>query len=277
MTPKPLSGKRIMVCGKGGCGKSTVVTLMANVLRDKGYDVHIIDGDASNSGLYKMLGFDREPKPLVDYFGGITFTGERGKVACPVDDPTPLDRKKMDLKKIPDEYFLRKNNLIFFSVGKITKAYSGCHGPQSKVTRDFILKGDHVTLIDIEAGLEHFGRGIEVNIDAVITVVEPSTTSLQIAENVKRMAEDIKDNVERAKGVTDNLRLKHTWSILNKIDSRDIEYMMRERLRERGIKPIGSVCYDPKVFKWCLEGVPFRECGAKKDVEEIINKLEELD
>jgi CO dehydrogenase nickel-insertion accessory protein CooC1 len=35
----------------------------------------------------------------------------------------------------------------------------------SKVNRDFVVKGDYVTLIDVEAGIEHFGRGVETNVD----------------------------------------------------------------------------------------------------------------
>lgn len=49
---KLFNGMRILVCGKGGSGKSTTVVLMAEVLRDKGYQVHVLDGDASNLGLY---------------------------------------------------------------------------------------------------------------------------------------------------------------------------------------------------------------------------------
>ena len=194
---RPLSGMRIVICGKGGSGKSTVVTLMARVLRDRGYIVHVLDGDSSNIGLYRMLGFDKAPKPLINYFGGKTFKDEEGKVTCPVDDPTPLDRDKMDLKKIPPEYFETKNGITLFVVGKIKGIYEGCHGPESKVTRDFVLPGEQVTLIDVEAGIEHFGRGIEINADAVLTVVDPNYTSFQIAEIVEKMVAEMKAGMKK--------------------------------------------------------------------------------
>ena len=72
---KPLSGMRILACGKGGSGKSTVTALMAQVLRDKGYKVHVLDGDASNLGLYWMLGFERNPDALIDFYGGKESSG----------------------------------------------------------------------------------------------------------------------------------------------------------------------------------------------------------
>lgn len=288
---KPLSGMRILVCGKGGSGKSTIVTLMAQVLRDKGYMVHVLDGDASNIGLYLMLGFDKAPEPLINYFGGKSFKDEEGKVTCPVDDPTPLDRDKMNLKKIPPEYFVRKDDITLFAVGKIKGIYEGCHGPESKVTRDFVLPGEQVTLIDIEAGIEHFGRGIEINADAVITVVDPTYTSFQIAESAERMVAEMKvgaeklaekmveklgSDVEIAREATENLRIKYAWTVLNKVDSSKMESIMRERLKERGIEPIGSVRYDSEVSRSFLEGVPLKGSEVKEDVEEIVNRVEKL-
>lgn len=65
---------------------------------------------------------------------------------------------------------------------------SGCVGPISKITRDLRIRGigEHpVTLIDVKAGLEDFARGIITGIDFIITVVDPITASIQIAENIK--------------------------------------------------------------------------------------------
>jgi CO dehydrogenase maturation factor len=288
---KNLSGMRIIVCGKGGCGKSTFVTLMAMVLRDKGYNVHVLDGDATNIGLYQMLGFEKDPEPLINYFGGKTFKGEEGKVTCPVDDPTPLDKDKMDLKRIPPEYFAVKNNITLFTVGKIKDTYEGCHGPESKVTRDFVLPGEHVTLIDIEAGIEHFGRGVAVNSDAVITVVDPTYTSFQIAENVQKMVTEMKvdtnklaekmveklgSDIQTAKEATKNLRIKFAWAVINKISSPKMEAIMKEKLKERGIKPTSSIHYDPEVSTSILEGIPLEEGEAKEDVEDVVNRLEDI-
>jgi len=50
---------KISVCGKGGSGKSIVVTLLAHGFRARGYRVLIVDSDESNSELYRLLGLDR--------------------------------------------------------------------------------------------------------------------------------------------------------------------------------------------------------------------------
>jgi CO dehydrogenase maturation factor len=61
---------KISVCGKGGSGKSTMVALLANVAQKKGYSVLVVDVDESNSGLFRMFGFDKPPTPLMELVGG---------------------------------------------------------------------------------------------------------------------------------------------------------------------------------------------------------------
>ena len=282
---KLLSGMRILVCGKGGSGKSTTVALMAEVLRDKGYHVYVLDGDASNLGIYWMLGFERNPEPLMDFYGGKQFSG--GKVTCPVDDPTPLPRGQISLDELPDKYFVEKNGIYFFRSGKIEKVFEGCDGPESKITRDFRVPGDHVTLIDMGAGLEHFGRGVGISADGIIVVIDPNSTSLLFAKAAKDMVEEIKSgaepavahleqpsDVEEARKLASTAQLKYLWVILNRIRSEKVESLMRRSLREYGVEVVGSIREDSEILESSLERSPFRECGARKDMEKIVDQIE---
>ena len=47
---------KIAVCGKGGCGKSTVTSLLAKALARRGKEILVIDSDESNYGLHRQLG-----------------------------------------------------------------------------------------------------------------------------------------------------------------------------------------------------------------------------
>jgi CO dehydrogenase maturation factor len=214
---KPLCGKRILVCGKGGSGKSTMVAVMATILQRKAYEVMVLDGDASNpEGLVRLLfglGVEGEPKPLIEFFGGIN------AVTCPVDDPSPLTRindsnpvpeNRINFpKEISSEYYLQKGSTTLLQAGKIASYGQGCDGPLEKVVRDFMVEGDAVNLIDMKAGIEHFGRKIPDRMDVILGVLDYTLESVSIA---KRMAE-----------LCQEAGIKNFWLILNKIGSEEVE------------------------------------------------------
>ena len=164
MKNKIFANKRIGVFGKGGCGKSTIVVLLAQALRKSGYQVVVLDADSTNAGLYRALGYENPPVSLIDYFGGPVFSG--GKVTCPVDDPTLLSESIIHLDEVPEQYYtFDKKGLFLFQLGKIGDKGpgAGCDGPISKITRDLRVRGvgeQLVTLIDVKAGLEDFARGV---------------------------------------------------------------------------------------------------------------------
>ena len=60
---------KITVCGKGGCGKSTVSALLAKELERMGKIVLVADSDESNYGLHRQLGV-KLPRDFTEYFGG---------------------------------------------------------------------------------------------------------------------------------------------------------------------------------------------------------------
>ena len=46
-------------------------------------------------------------------------------------------------------------------------------------------------ILDMEAGLEHLGRGTTEGVDAFVVVIEPGARSVQTYKNVKRLAKDL--------------------------------------------------------------------------------------
>ena len=288
---KPFSGMRLVICGKGGSGKSTVVAFIAKILRDKGYTIHVLDADPSNPGLSRLMGFD-EPESLIKYYGGDVFSG--GAVTCPVDDPSPLKKGKISLNQLPSNYYSEKDGIYFYKTGEMSNIFGGCDGPLDKIARDFKVSitgnPDQITLLDIKAGLEHFGRGVETYVDGIITIVDPNTTSFEIAKTVKKIVEQMQrgalpatkhletqEYINIIKKLSDLAKnIKYSWFILNKVSSKKIEAKMKEGLKKYGVKPIGSVCYDKDVINFSLDGTPLKECKAKKDVEKIVKKIDNM-
>jgi CO dehydrogenase maturation factor len=166
--PLPLRGQRILVCGKGGSGKSSLVALLAKALAARGYAVVALDGDASNpGGLARLLLDEPTPtRPLIEFFGG------REHVECPIDDPSPLTRvgdatpvleRPIAIEEVPAEYRVDQKGITLMRVGKITRALEGCEGPMSKVTalEEAGFEGRPVPLGPVAAEVEAIVRALE--------------------------------------------------------------------------------------------------------------------
>ncbi|MFP4533704.1 MAG: hypothetical protein ACLFNS_13580 [Desulfobacterales bacterium] len=96
-----------------------------------------------------------------------------------------------------------------------------------------------IAIVDMEAGVEHFGRGIDEAIDKVLVVVEPSFDSLQTAAKIRSMA------VSMGKKVA---------AIVNKSPSAEIADKMENQLSAEGLEVIGTLPRDQAVFEACLTG-----------------------
>ena len=54
-----------------------------------------------------------------------------------------------------------------------------------------VLLSKEVLILDMEAGLEHLGRGTSQGVDFLIVVVEPGRRSVDTAEHIRQLAGDI--------------------------------------------------------------------------------------
>jgi CO dehydrogenase maturation factor len=258
---------KISVCGKGGSGKSVIVALLADQIKSRGYHVLVVDSDESNSGLYRILGFDRPPDPLLDLVGGKGKVQQKmlAKFSSGESEPRMqvLAQDTILVKDLPPQHIKQSADLRLVSVGKILHSLEGCACPMGVLTREFLaklsLERNEAAIVDMEAGVEHFGRGVATSIDEVLVVVEPSFESLQLASRIIELAADA--------GV------RRTSAILNKITSDEMAAKLKDELRNRGIEPIGIVQYDPEIFQATLEGRKPHHGTASDDVKSIVDAL----
>ena len=248
--------QKIAVAGKGGVGKSSVVTLMANALRGKGYAVLVLDTDESNPGLYRMFGFDKEPKALMTLLSRFS-----------LDEPEPdtewLRRDEIVIDDIPSEYILNNDSLKFLMVGKIDDPFQGCACSMADITRDLteklVVRDKEIVLVDMEAGIESFGRGVERSVDTVLVIAEPSFESIALAEKIAYMAE--------------GMGISRVRAILNKVPSEKVRQKMADELNQKNVKPIGTVYLDPELSRACFEGIALENSKATEDIKEITDRL----
>ncbi len=288
---KGLAGKRIGVFGKGGSGKSTFVVLLARILRERGYEVCILDADSTNIGMPGALGIDRTPKTLIDYFGGMVFSG--GLVTCPVDDPTPLPEAEFSLDELPSEFYAQsQDGITLLEVGKIGDQGpgAGCDGPISKVARDIKIhqNGEQpVTLVDFKAGFEDSARGVITSLDWAVVVVDPTVAAVEMAANMKDMVRQIKDGilpatdhlespelVEWANKIFGQARIKDVLIILNKVQDDETEEYLQSRLAEKGIEPIGIIHAQTAISISWLKGLPIEVLNTQKELNRIVDAME---
>ena len=254
--------KKIAVCGKGGSGKSSVVALLARGLRDRGYETLVVDADDSNPGLHRLLGFGERPTPLLELVGG------KKKVfqAFSANSQPPgniLMRQSIKIADIPYPHVVERNHTRLVCIGKILQSLEGCACPMGTLSREFLkrlsLQEGEIVLVDMEAGVEHFGRGIEKNVDSVLCVTEPSFDSLELAGKIDQLAKEIGN--------------KSSYAILNKVASEEIGLTLREELARRDVTVIGSIGYDPGIFQAGLSGDPLCSGKAAGEIERILDQL----
>lgn len=258
--------RKIAVCGKGGSGKSVITRLLANGLASHGYQVLVIDSDESNTGLYRMLGFEQPPDPLIHLLGGKQKLEEEieSRIRSGESEMSlELIRKAISTGDIPPEYIRKMNGIRLVVVGKILMSLEGCACPMGIVTRSFLkkleLKKNEIAVVDLEAGVEHFGRGVETSIDCVLVVVEPSIDSLDVAERINDMASSI--------------QIGDVWIVLNKIPSDEVDRKLRNYLIAKEISVIGTIHQDQEIFLSCLEGRPINAPVATEEISSIIDNL----
>jgi CO dehydrogenase maturation factor len=249
----------LVVCGKGGCGKSTIVALLAKQYASAGRRVLVVDTDESNAGLHRLVGTET-PKDLMDFFGGKQTVMEAFREARQNSRSQALDCA-WTIDSIPAEFCAKKDGVRLVSIGKIHRAGEGCACPMGILARQFLsglaLSEDDVVIIDTEAGVEHFGRGIDGISDTILMVVDPSFESIHLAERVSGMAAEIDVPL---------------YYVLNKTDSITAD-SLRNAIPERN-RIIGEFMQDSAILVAGLNG---RELSADYPaVSAVVKRLETL-
>jgi CO dehydrogenase maturation factor len=178
-----------------------------------------------------------------------------------MSQPGVLTESDISIESIPYPYLLNRGKLLLVSIGKILQSLEGCACPMGVLSREFLkklnLKEDELVIVDTEAGVEHFGRGVEDSLDAVLIVVEPSFESLELAAKIKDMAAGI--------------GIRNVWAVLNKVPSPDIASKLEGELARRNVNIIGCIRHDPDVFKSSLEGVALKGGKAAGEIGQVLD------
>jgi len=185
-------GLKIAIGGKGGVGKTTISALLARSLAsDADNKVIAIDADPV-SNLAAALGID-EHEPITPIAELRELIAERtGAEPGTMGGFFTLNPKVDD---IPERFSRERDRVKLLVMGTVQQGGSGCICPESTILKalmtHLVLVRDDIVLMDMEAGVEHLGRGTSAYVDALVIVVNPGARSRLAAEKIKKLGQDI--------------------------------------------------------------------------------------
>ena len=212
---------KLAITGKGGVGKTTLSSTLARLYADEGRTVLAADVDPdANLGL--ALGLSQEEVDQIVPISKMRTLVEERTGASAANKFFKLNPYVAD---IPDTFSKDINGVKLLVMGTVDVGGSGCVCPEHVMLKSVLSsltyrKGD-VVIMDMEAGLEHLGRGTAMNMDQFIVVIEPGARSVQTYHNVKRLAKDL--GVKRVRVVANKVRdEKDEQFVLGAIPAEDL-------------------------------------------------------
>jgi len=250
---------KIAVSGKGGVGKTTFSALLIRSFNEENKHVLAIDADpdANLAGAVGIPGAENivpisEMKNLV-YERTESKPGTIGgffKLNPKVDD-------------LPDSLSAKLENIKLMRLGGVKKGGGGCICPESTLLKalvtHIVLARDEVVVMDMEAGIEHLGRGTAQAVDKLLVVVEPGRRSIDTAGHINKLASEI--------GLTS------ISMVGNKIRGKKDEEFLKANLP--GFSFLGFIPYDNALIEADLNGIsPFDvDSMAKLKIKDMIQKI----
>ena len=195
---------KVAITGKGGVGKTTLSSTLARLYADEGRTVLAADVDPdANLGL--ALGLSQEEVDSILPISKMRTLVEERTGANAANQFYKLNPYVSD---IPEMVCRDINGVKLLVMGTVDVGGTGCVCPEHVMLKAILssltYRKNDVVIMDMEAGLEHLGRGTAANMDQFIVVIEPGARSIQTYRNVKRLASDL--GVKQVRVVANKIR-----------------------------------------------------------------------
>jgi CO dehydrogenase maturation factor len=254
---------KIAVSGKGGVGKTLVAGVLAEFLVRRRFKVLAIDADPAPN-LALTLGISPEEadkivpvsenKKLIESKTETGFSGVY-RLTFNVDDI-------IEKLAVASPYGV---NLLV--MGTVRSADQGCTCPANAVVRTLLrhlfVARDEAVVMDMEAGVEHMGRGTAKHVDTMLVVGNPGMKSLETAKRIYSLAKEA--------------GLNRIFLVGNKVASEKGERSIEDFATRTGIPLLALIPYDDLLLEADMRGeTPLKYVDDSKSLGIIHRIGEEL-
>ena len=117
------------------------------------------------------------------------------RTGAKVGSSSPYFKLNPKVDDIPEKYFAHHQGIHLAVMGSVRGGGLGCTCAENAflkaLLRHLILEREEVVILDMEAGIEHLGRGTVAAVDRLVIVVEPGRRSIETARRIKDLAGEI--------------------------------------------------------------------------------------
>ncbi|HWQ77687.1 MAG TPA: carbon monoxide dehydrogenase accessory protein CooC [Anaerovoracaceae bacterium] len=238
---------KIAVTGKGGVGKTTIAGTLARIFSSEGHTVLAIDADP-DANLASAIGMPEEKYQSITPFSRMRGLAEERTESTGTYGGLFILNPKVD--DLPDRFCVEHEGVKLLIMGTVEKGGGGCVCPQhtllKRLMRHLLVERDEVVIMDMEAGVEHLGRGTAEAVDALLIVAEPGSRSIQTALRIRELAEDI--------------GIKRLFAVGSKVRSEEDIAFLRDRLS--GIPYLGSLPFSQEIVEADLKKISLFDSGG---------------
>jgi CO dehydrogenase maturation factor len=254
---------KVAVAGKGGVGKTLVAGALAYFLTEKGFKVLAIDADSSPN-LALTLGISAEQALKI-----VPISENQELIRAKTGTPYPgVYRLSFTVDDIVRDFAVKSPfNINLLVMGTIRAAGEGCTCTANALVRSLlrhlIVERDEAVVMDMEAGVEHMGRGTAKHMDTMLIITDSSLKSLETAKKIRTLATEA--------------GIKRIFLVGNKIGEKDEENAIKQFASGNDLVLLDLIPYDEQISKADRKGeTPFnyaKSSAGLRVIERICERL----